>query len=387
MKNEREIVCEARISRVPRLVRILMFVILLTVLTVPAFALDLEQYQSYWTVPVWVCNDEDTIKGYDKAACPIDGMFLSVIVGDKAVYLNGVPSVHGDFTCSVHLEMKSGALVDVVVPVHIKEGIGRPCPIITAQPKAVIVKAGSYAEFYADGYNWDWCAWRFYDTNGEEVIFDVIQKRFPHVTTEGGNSTRFVVRNIPIEMNGWTVCCLFATDKWMYSEKAVITVESASTTTTSTTTTNTTTASSTTETTSNSATAPVPTAAPEPAPASASASQEFVTTSSTDTSTTSVSTVTTNTSNTANAEHVVLAQTTMDAAQQRTTTDVKVEEESETCCFCEFLNIVKDSPILLLILILLIILLILRLLMFRRLTRAARKATVEEVVTGEGSEE
>lgn len=366
MKNERDIVREGRIGRVPRLIRILMFVILVTVLTVPALAVDLEQYQSYWTVPVWVCNDEDTIKGYDKAACPIDGMYLSVIVGDKAVYLNGVPSVHGDFTCSVHLEMKSGALVDVVVPVHIKKGEGRPCPIITTQPEAVFVKAGGKAEFYADGYNWDWCAWRFYDENGEEVIFDVIQKRFPHVTTEGGNATHFTVRNIPAEMNGWSACCLFATDKWMYTRKAVITVEGDEPAPTPT-------------------PAPVPTAAPEPAPASATTTQEFVTTSNISAASTTATTTVATTTGTGNAEQVMLAQTNTDMSQQRTTGDATVQEE-ETCCFCEFLKTIKDSPILLLILILLIILLILRLVMFRRLARATRKAKVEEVVTEEGPE-
>ena len=362
MKNEREIICEARTGRVPRLARILIFVILLTALTVPAFAAtDLKQYQSYWGIPIWSCNDEDTIQAFNDVICPIDGMFLSIPVGEKTVYIDGVPSVSGYFTCSVFLEMKSGALVHVEVPVHVEKGEGKPYPIITAQPKAVVVKAGSYAEFYADGYNWDWCAWRFYDLEGEEVIFDVIQKRFPQVTTEGGNSTRFVVRNIPAEMNGWTACCLFATDKWNYSEKAVITVEGSVPAPEPT-------------------VEPVPTAAPEPAPASTTTTQEFVTTSNTSTTSTSATTTANTTTNTGNAEHVVLAQTSTETTQQRT-----AEVQEETCCFCEFLKTIKGSPVLLLILILLIVLLILRLLMFRRLTRAARKNTVEEVVVEEGS--
>ena len=65
-----------------------------------------------------------------------------------------------------------------------------------------------------------------------EVIFDVTADRFPGLTIVGGNSTTLQLSNIPVELNGWKVVCLFssATNLWSYTDgTAIVTVNAAST--------------------------------------------------------------------------------------------------------------------------------------------------------------
>ena len=105
-------------------------------------------------------------------------------------------------------------------------------PIITKQPTGETLNAGDSAIFVARADNYSWCAWRFYDKNDNEIVFDKIWSYFPDLKVSGGNSEVFTISNVPKEMNGWTVACLFCSEagEWEFSDGAKITVTAAAAT-------------------------------------------------------------------------------------------------------------------------------------------------------------
>ena len=105
-------------------------------------------------------------------------------------------------------------------------------PIITKQPTGETLKAGDSAIFVARADNYSWCAWRFYDKNGTEIVFDKIWSYFPDLRLSGGNEEVFTIANVPKDMNGWTVACLFCSEagEWEFTDSAKITVTAAAAT-------------------------------------------------------------------------------------------------------------------------------------------------------------
>ena len=105
-------------------------------------------------------------------------------------------------------------------------------PIITKQPTGETLKAGDSAIFVARADNYSWCAWRFYDKEGNEIVFDKIWGYFPNLKVSGGNSEVFTISNVPKDMNGWTVACLFCSDEgeWEFTDSVKITVTAAAAT-------------------------------------------------------------------------------------------------------------------------------------------------------------
>lgn len=105
-------------------------------------------------------------------------------------------------------------------------------PVITKQPTGETLRAGESAMFIARADNYSWCAWRFYDKNGTEIVFDKIWSYFPDLRLSGGNEEVFTIANVPKDMNGWSVACLFSSDdgEWEYTDAAKITVTAAAAT-------------------------------------------------------------------------------------------------------------------------------------------------------------
>ena len=105
-------------------------------------------------------------------------------------------------------------------------------PVITKQPTGETLKAGESAMFIARADNYSWCAWRFYDKNGTEIVFDKIWGYFPDLRLSGGNEEVFTIANVPSGMNGWSVACLFSSEdgEWEYTDAAKITVTAAAAT-------------------------------------------------------------------------------------------------------------------------------------------------------------
>ena len=102
-------------------------------------------------------------------------------------------------------------------------------PVITKHPTGESIRAGGAAMFIARADNYSWCAWRFYDKEGAEIVFDKIWGYFPNLRVSGGNGEEFTISNVPLDMNGWSVACLFSSEDgdWEYTSKAKITVTAA----------------------------------------------------------------------------------------------------------------------------------------------------------------
>ena len=83
--------------------------------------------------------------------------------------------------------------------------------------------------FIAKATNYTTAKWIF-TKDGETVEYDKAEERFPGLKVEFGNSTTLSLKNIPAELDGWAVSCLFGNDgnETTLSSSAMITVEGAS---------------------------------------------------------------------------------------------------------------------------------------------------------------
>ncbi|MBR6209063.1 MAG: hypothetical protein IKQ69_08690 [Oscillospiraceae bacterium] len=97
---------------------------------------------------------------------------------------------------------------------------------VTKDPTSVQVQAGGSATFTADAAKYVWCAWRFISPEGKEIIFDKANAQFPGITTTGGNGLTFTVNNIPANMDGWKIVCLFSDNfgNFVLSKEAAVKV-------------------------------------------------------------------------------------------------------------------------------------------------------------------
>ncbi|MBQ0133613.1 MAG: hypothetical protein KBS46_00500, partial [Clostridiales bacterium] len=152
---------------------------------------------------------------------------------DSYLQISGTPTAPGSYSAVFYCGTE-GEPVYFTVNITVN-----PAPVLTARkvtqhPADVTVEAGSDCQFSANADGKGWCAWRFYKPDGSEVIFDRLKSLgspYDQVALEGGNSLTFRMKNVPAEMDGWTVCCLFAlsdsTDygkPWSYSNRAKLTV-------------------------------------------------------------------------------------------------------------------------------------------------------------------
>lgn len=121
-------------------------------------------------------------------------------------------------------------------------------PIITKSPTDETVNEGGSAMFVARYENAIWAVWHFVSPDKQtDMTYEAAQTRWPNMEIVNGMYSTMTLRNIPLDLNGWTVYCRYTNNSGSTDTKsALITVKGAPTPTAT--------------------PAPAPTAAPTPAP-------------------------------------------------------------------------------------------------------------------------
>ncbi len=122
---------------------------------------------------------------------------------------------------------------------------GSDLPIITKSPTDETVTEGGSAMFVARYENAIWAVWHFVSPDKQtDMTYEAAQTRWPNMEIVNGMYSTMTLRNIPLDLNGWTVYCRYTNNFGSTDTKsALITVKAAPT--------------------------PAPTTAPTPAPTTA----------------------------------------------------------------------------------------------------------------------
>ena len=98
-------------------------------------------------------------------------------------------------------------------PVPVPEVTEPPAgyPRITKHPTDETVKDGGSCYFVAKYENALWATWHFVSPDGSiDMDYREVVKNFPTLGLEGGETSRLLLKTIPVGMNGWTAYCDFS---------------------------------------------------------------------------------------------------------------------------------------------------------------------------------
>lgn len=97
-------------------------------------------------------------------------------------------------------------------------------PVVTKHPTSETVEAGGEAVFVAKAKYVQIYTWQL--ISPEDVVFDceTIQLSFPELKVSGAKTERLTLSNIPLELNGYRVRCMFTAGDAVTSDFAKLTV-------------------------------------------------------------------------------------------------------------------------------------------------------------------
>lgn len=117
----------------------------------------------------------------------------------------------------------STAAVLMVVPLE------DASPVVTKHPTSETVEEGGSAEFVARAKYVQEYLWRLVTPNGNVYDCDSIQNYFPGLKVTGATTERLILSNIPLELNGSRIRCLFTAGYTTASDDAKLTVKEKAT--------------------------------------------------------------------------------------------------------------------------------------------------------------
>jgi hypothetical protein len=97
-------------------------------------------------------------------------------------------------------------------------------PVVTKHPTSETVEEGGSAEFVARAKYVQEYLWRLVTPNGNVYDCDSIQNYFPGLKVTGATTERLILSNIPLELNGSRIRCLFTAGYTTASDDAKLTV-------------------------------------------------------------------------------------------------------------------------------------------------------------------
>ena len=99
-------------------------------------------------------------------------------------------------------------------------------PAVTKQPTDETVLEGGYCYFVAKYENARWATWHFVSPEGDtDLDFRGALKQFPGLEIEGGDSSKILLKTIPVGLNGWNIYCDFSNNiGHTRTDSAVLTV-------------------------------------------------------------------------------------------------------------------------------------------------------------------
>lgn len=102
-------------------------------------------------------------------------------------------------------------------------------PVVTKHPTSETVEEGGSAEFVARAKYVQEYLWRLVTPNGNVYDCDSIQNYFPGLKVTGATTERLILSNIPLELNGSRIRCLFTAGYTTASDDAKLTVKEKAT--------------------------------------------------------------------------------------------------------------------------------------------------------------
>ena len=97
---------------------------------------------------------------------------------------------------------------------------------VTKNPISERHAPGENATFVADAYAYTSPQWFFVSPEGAKFNADEFAMQFPKSALSGTDSTALSIWNLPADMDGWSVCCMFSTDsRTVWTNQARICVQ------------------------------------------------------------------------------------------------------------------------------------------------------------------
>lgn len=122
-----------------------------------------------------------------------------------------------------NVSSSKAALIEVIIPptpTPVPDGI----PVLTKSPTKETVTEGGRCTFIAKGERVDSFTWKF--SKGKTVLsVKEAKNKFDGLRIEGETTGKIVLKDIPLEMDGWDIYCVLSNEKGeVSSKKASITV-------------------------------------------------------------------------------------------------------------------------------------------------------------------
>jgi hypothetical protein len=95
-------------------------------------------------------------------------------------------------------------------------------PVVTKHPTSETVEEGGYAEFVARAKYAQEYLWRLVTPNGNVYDCDYIQNYFPGLKVSGATTERLTLSNIPLELDGYKIQCMFTAGDTVVSNRATL---------------------------------------------------------------------------------------------------------------------------------------------------------------------
>ncbi len=106
-------------------------------------------------------------------------------------------------------------------------GVGGGVPKVTKSPTGETVQPGGSAYFVAKYQDAIWAVWHFVNPDStQDLVYSDAAALFPNLQIIGGDQSTLQLKNIPAELNGWKVYCLFRNNVGaVNTDSALITVQ------------------------------------------------------------------------------------------------------------------------------------------------------------------
>lgn len=102
--------------------------------------------------------------------------------------------------------------------------LDKAIPVVTKHPSAETVEEGGEAVFVAKAKYTQIYTWQLISPNGVIFDCDTVHLSFPALKVTGAKTERVTLSNIPLELNGYKIRCMFTAGDAVVSDSAVLTV-------------------------------------------------------------------------------------------------------------------------------------------------------------------
>ena len=160
----------------------------------------------------WHFVSPDGTKDLDYLQASKEFPSMKIINGyAKDMTLENIPSTVSGWKVYCRFSNDAGYTDTQTATITVKGNTADGVPTVTKNPTAETVEAGGSAIFVAKQEGAFWALWHFVSPAGErDLIYTDVTREFPSLMITGGDQGTLRLSNIPIELNGWKVYCVYS---------------------------------------------------------------------------------------------------------------------------------------------------------------------------------